>query len=72
MRTIAGFESGKTTPMKANLSALQRALEDAGVVFTERGVELREEAPPAPKPKADWRKVGRFLKPKDQAPPSEE
>lgn len=48
MRTIAGFESGKTTPMKANLSALQRALEDAGVVFTERGVELREEpGPPA-------------------------
>lgn len=43
MRTIAGFESGKTMPMKANLSALQRALEDAGVVFTERGVELRVE-----------------------------
>lgn len=40
LRTIAGFESGKTAPIKANLAALQQALEAAGVRFTAQGVEL--------------------------------
>lgn len=32
-RTIVSFESKRTAPMKANLSAIQRALETAGVEF---------------------------------------
>lgn len=44
LRTIAGFESGKTTPIKANLSAIQRAFEAAGVEFIENGVKLKKAA----------------------------
>jgi transcriptional regulator with XRE-family HTH domain len=33
LRTIAGFEAGKTVPIKANLAALRSALEAAGVEF---------------------------------------
>ena len=40
LRTIAGFEAGKTMPIRANLAAIQRALEAAGVQFTKHGVEL--------------------------------
>ena len=41
-RTIAGFEAEKTSPIRANLIAIRRALEDGGVRFTERGVEIAE------------------------------
>jgi transcriptional regulator with XRE-family HTH domain len=43
-RTIAHFEAGQRTPIPANLSMLQQALEGAGVEFTnggEPGVKLR-------------------------------
>ena len=44
LSTIADFERGKRSPMGNNLSAIQRALEVAGVVFTnggEPGVKLK-------------------------------
>jgi transcriptional regulator with XRE-family HTH domain len=37
-RAIVGFENGKTTPMRANILALQSALERSGIVFTDNGV----------------------------------
>ncbi|MBI1207458.1 MAG: helix-turn-helix domain-containing protein [Azospirillum sp.] len=42
LRTISHFEKGRRSPIPANLSAIQRALEAAGVRFTERGVELSD------------------------------
>ena len=33
LRTIAGFESEKTRPMNANLTAVRAAFEAAGVIF---------------------------------------
>lgn len=41
-RTITHFESEQRNPVPATLVALQRALEAAGVQFTDRGVELQE------------------------------
>jgi transcriptional regulator with XRE-family HTH domain len=35
--TISAFEMGKTEPNSATLQVLQRALEDAGIVFTNGG-----------------------------------
>lgn len=43
--TVRDFENGKVTPRRASLAAIQRALEDAGVEFTngdEPGVKLRK------------------------------
>ncbi len=40
--TINSFELERRQPTKANLSAIQRALEAAGVRFTERGVEIAD------------------------------
>jgi transcriptional regulator with XRE-family HTH domain len=34
-RTILNFESNQRQPIKATLAAIQRALEDAGVEFTD-------------------------------------
>lgn len=45
-RTIAHFEAGQRSPIPANLTALQRALEEAGVEFTnggEPGVKLKKQ-----------------------------
>jgi len=38
--TIVFFERGERTPIPATIAALQRALESAGIRFTETGVEL--------------------------------
>jgi hypothetical protein len=43
--TVRDFENGKSRPRRASLAAIQRAFEDAGVVFTngdEPGVKLRK------------------------------
>lgn len=37
MRTIAGFETDKTAPVPSTLAAIQRALETAGIEFTDDG-----------------------------------
>lgn len=45
LSTVKGFEGGVSVPMKNNLDAIRRALEGAGVVFTnggEPGVKLRK------------------------------
>ena len=47
LSTVRDFETGKRTPIANNLAALQRALEGAGVEFTnggEPGVKLRRKA----------------------------
>jgi transcriptional regulator with XRE-family HTH domain len=40
--TIDRFENGRAAPIPANLKALRQAFEDAGVRFTETGVEPPE------------------------------
>lgn len=42
--TIDRFENGRAAPIPANLKALRRAFEAAGVRFTETGVEPPEAA----------------------------
>ena len=39
--TIANFETGNRAPYKRTITALQSALERAGVEFTEAGVRTR-------------------------------
>ena len=49
LSTVRDFETGKRTPIANNLAALQRALEAAGVEFTnggEPGVKLKRRAEP--------------------------
>jgi transcriptional regulator with XRE-family HTH domain len=42
-RTIADFESGSRTPIRATLAAIQRALESAGVEFLpDNGVKFKD------------------------------
>jgi predicted transcriptional regulator len=38
---IVDFENGHRIPNRNNLSAIQRALEEAGVQFTDGGVKLK-------------------------------
>jgi transcriptional regulator with XRE-family HTH domain len=40
-RTVSHFEGEERQPVPATLSAIQRALEAAGVEFIERGVRLK-------------------------------
>lgn len=40
--TIDRFENGRAAPIHANLKALRQAFEEAGVRFTETGVEPPE------------------------------
>lgn len=40
---LANIESGKADPKASTLTAIQRALEAAGIRFTEWGVELPEQ-----------------------------
>lgn len=47
---IVDFEKGRRTPTRNNLAAIQRALEEAGVIFVEEngegpGVRLRKARP---------------------------
>lgn len=42
MRTISHFEGEERKPVPSTLSAIQRALEAAGVRFTPNGVELEK------------------------------
>ncbi len=37
LSTLQNYEADKTTPMRANLAAIRRALEEAGVEFTADG-----------------------------------
>lgn len=48
--TIRDFEKGRRVPTHNNLVAIQRALEEAGIHFTARGVELLSQAAPEPGP----------------------
>ncbi|MBB3930056.1 transcriptional regulator with XRE-family HTH domain [Kaistia hirudinis] len=46
-RTIADFEGGRRTPIRATLGAIRKALETAGVIFVDEngegpGVRLRK------------------------------
>ena len=43
--TLAGFEKGSRTSYERTIRDIQKALEDAGAIFTEQGVTLREEEP---------------------------
>ena len=48
--TLAEFESGRRTPYDRTLDDIQRALEAAGAIFTETGVELAPEPDEGPAP----------------------
>ena len=39
--TVSRFETGQVKPVRANIDAMQRALEAAGIEFVENGAALR-------------------------------
>jgi transcriptional regulator with XRE-family HTH domain len=39
--TVAGFETGEVRTLDGTISAIQRALNGAGIEFTEKGAKLR-------------------------------
>ena len=41
--TLAEFEKGSRTSYERTIRDIQKALEDAGAIFTEQGVTLRKE-----------------------------
>jgi transcriptional regulator with XRE-family HTH domain len=43
VRTVIDFEAERRKPIAINLTALRQALEEAGVAFTERGVEFADD-----------------------------
>lgn len=43
--TLAEFEKGSRTSYERTIRDIQKALEDAGAIFTEQGVTLRKEEP---------------------------
>src|SRR4051812_7151685 len=59
--TVNRFETGKGEANRSTLAAIRRAFEDAGIVFTERGVELRDQPTreeailPSRRPVRGWR-----------------
>ena len=55
LRTLADFESGARSPHRPTLAAIQRALEEAGIIFIASngegpGVRLKKSAPPEAPP----------------------
>lgn len=55
LSTLRDFEAGKRAPMRNNLQALQRALEDAGIHLTFRGDGTPEGIAVAPQPHTSGR-----------------
>ena len=43
--TLAEFEKGKRTSYERTVRDIQKALEDAGAIFTSQGVNLRKDKP---------------------------
>lgn len=43
--TLAEFKKGNRTSYERTIRDIQKALEDAGAIFTEQGVTLRKEEP---------------------------
>ena len=43
--TLTEFEKGSRTSYERTIRDIQKALEDAGAIFTEQGVTLRKEEP---------------------------
>ena len=43
--TLAEFEKGSRTSYERTIRDIQKALEDAGAIFTEQGITLRKEEP---------------------------